>query len=77
MYSKYLKYAPRPHPHILQLPDSFETWISGWYPHWNTQRSQIMAHCRRELIQAVWKYILDNDFIHTIYMESLLHAMMG
>jgi hypothetical protein len=23
-----------------------------------------MAHCRRELIQAVWKYMLDDDFIH-------------
>ena len=66
MYSKYLKYALWPHPHILQLPDSFETWISGWHPHWNTQRNQIMAHCRRELIQAVWKYILDDDFIHAM-----------
>jgi len=55
-----------PHPHILQLPDSFESWISGWHPHWDTQRSQIMAHCRRELIQAVWKYILDDDFIHAM-----------
>lgn len=25
-----------------------------------------MAHCRRELIQAVWKYILDDDFVHAM-----------
>ena len=25
-----------------------------------------MAHCRRELVQAVWKYILDDDFIHAM-----------
>ena len=25
-----------------------------------------MAHCRRELMQAVWKYILDDDFIHAM-----------
>jgi hypothetical protein len=52
--------------HILQLPDSFESWISSWHPHWDTQRSQLMAHCRRELMQAVWKYILDNEFIHAM-----------
>ena len=52
--------------HVLQLPDSFEGWISDWHPHWDTQRSQLMAHCRRELIQAVWKYILDDDFIHAM-----------
>ena len=52
--------------YILQLPDSFESWISSWHPHWDTQRSQLMAHCRRELIQAVWRYILDDDFIHAM-----------
>ena len=54
------------HPHILQLPDSFESWISSWHPRWDTQRSQLMAHCRRELIHAIWKYILDVDFIHAM-----------
>ena len=49
-----------------QLPDSFESWISGWHPRWDTQRSNLMAHCRRELMQAVWKYILDDDFIHAM-----------
>ena len=49
-----------------QLPDSFESWISSWHPHWDTQRSQLMAHCRRELMQAVWRYILDDDFIHAM-----------
>lgn len=53
-------------PTNLQLPDSFTTWISGWHPHWETQRDQLMAHCRRELTQAVWKYILDDDFIHAM-----------
>lgn len=52
--------------HNPQLPDSFESWISGWHPHWDTQRSQLMAHCRRELVQAVWKYILDDDFLHAM-----------
>ena len=54
------------HSHTPQLPDSFESWISSWHPHWDTQRSQLMAHCRRELVQAVWKYILDDDFIHAM-----------
>ena len=55
-----------PTTYTSQLPDSFESWISGWHPHWDTQRSQLMAHCRRELIHAVWKYILDDDFIHAM-----------
>jgi len=25
-----------------------------------------MAHCRRELMHVVWKYILDDDFIHAM-----------
>jgi len=25
-----------------------------------------MAHCRRELMQAIWKYMLDDDFIHAM-----------
>ena len=49
-----------------KLPDSFESWISSWHPHWDTQHRQLMAHCRRELIQTVWKYILDDDFIHAM-----------
>ena len=52
--------------HALQLPDSFESWISSWHPHWDTQRRQLMAHCRRELIHAVWKYLLDDKFIHAM-----------
>ena len=59
-------YGTCSHPHILQLPDSFESWISSWHPRWDTQRSQLMAHCRRELIHAIWKYILDVNFIHAM-----------
>ena len=57
-------------PHIcwiaLQLPDLFESWIASWHPHWETQRNQLMAHCWRELMQAIWKYMLDDDFIHAM-----------
>ena len=63
--------------HVLQLPDSFESWISGWHPHWDTKRSQLMAHCRRELIQAVWKYILDDDFIHAMIYRVVITCYDG
>ena len=65
------------HSHIIQLPDSFETWISGWHPHWDTQRSQLMAHCRRELVQAVWKLILDDDFIHAMWYGVIVTCHDG
>lgn len=67
-------------PHFscaLQLPDSFESWISSWHPQWNTQRSQIMAHCRRELVQAVWKYLLDDDFIHAMIYGVVITCADG
>ena len=51
---------------LPQFPDSFESWISSWHPRWDTQHNQLMAHCRRKLIQAVWRYILDDDFIHAM-----------
>ena len=54
------------HLRTPQLPDSFESWISDWHPHWNSQRSQLMAHCQRELIHTIWKYLLDGDFIHAM-----------
>lgn len=65
------------HTHIPQLPDSFESWISGWHPRWDTQRSQLMAHSRRELVQAVWKFILDDDFIHAMWYGVVITCHDG
>ena len=63
--------------HMSQLPDSFESWISSWHPHWDTQRSQLMAHSRRELVQAVWRFILDDDFIHAMWYGVVITCHDG
>ena len=65
------------HSHVPQLPDSFKSWISSWHPQWNTQHNQLMAHCRHELIQAVWKYILDDEFIHAMIYRIVITCSNG
>jgi len=36
-----------------------------------------MAHCRRELMQAVWKYMLDDDFIRAIIYKVVVTCYDG
>lgn len=31
---------------------------------WETQQKDILTHCRRELIHAVWNLLLDDAFIY-------------
>lgn len=46
------------------LPDSLEDMMKDTHPAWKTQKKSILTHCRRELIHAVWRFLLDDDFIH-------------
>jgi hypothetical protein len=46
----------------FQLPDAFHDWVSENHVNWKTQKKDILAHCRRELMHAVWTRILDDDF---------------
>ena len=55
--TKHLAYIP-------QLPDSLQDELKSYHQKWETQRKDILTHCRRELIHAVWKFLLDDDFIH-------------
>jgi len=50
----------------FQLPDAFYDWASVNHINWKTQKKDILAHCRRELVHAVWRHILDSDFIHAM-----------
>ena len=49
---------------FLQLPDCIQDKIARFNVKWSTQKKIILAHCRRELMHAVWKYLLDDDFLH-------------
>jgi Plavaka transposase len=55
--TKHLAYLP-------QLPDSLQDQLKSFHHKWGTQQKVILTHCRRELMHAVWKFLLDDDFIH-------------
>jgi len=44
---------------------------------WRTQKADIMTHCRRELMHAVWAKILDDDFIHAYIYGIVIKCIDG
>ena len=50
--------------YIPSLPDWLQDIIASSHPKWKTQKKEILTHCRRELMHAVWKMLLDDDFLH-------------
>ena len=50
--------------YIPLLPNSFQDFASSFFSKWGTQKKDLMTHCRQELMHGIWKFLLDNDFIH-------------
>ena len=55
--TKHLAYIP-------QLPDLLQDKLKSFHYKWGTQQVDILTYCRWELMQAVWKILLDDEFIH-------------
>ena len=67
--SKYIRNRPNSGAcqHIAympSLPNSFQDFAATFCSKWNTQKKHILTHCRRELIHGVWRFLLDDDFVH-------------
>jgi len=67
--SKYTCSHPTAHAchHLAYIPsllDWFQDLIASSHPKWATQKKEILTHCRRELVHAVWKVLLDDAFLH-------------
>ncbi|CAL1714261.1 unnamed protein product [Somion occarium] len=67
--SKYIRSQPESGAchhlaYIPSLPDWIQDEIAAWHPKWHTQKKDILTHCRRELMQAVWRFLLDDEFLH-------------
>ncbi|THU80935.1 hypothetical protein K435DRAFT_694639 [Dendrothele bispora CBS 962.96] len=67
--SKYIRSMPNSGAchhvaYIPSLPDTFNDFASAFHRNWKTQKGDILTHCRRELMHAVWKLLLDDDFLH-------------
>ncbi|KAF8157741.1 hypothetical protein K438DRAFT_1986355 [Mycena galopus ATCC 62051] len=50
--------------YISSLPGSIQDKIASFHAKWGTQKSEILTHCRRELMHAVWTLLLDDEFMH-------------
>ena len=67
--SKYIRSQPNSGAcqhiaYIPSLPDSFQDFAASFCHKWGTQKKDILTHCRRELIHSVWKFLLDDGFVH-------------
>jgi hypothetical protein len=67
--SKYIRLKPNSGAtkhlaYIPPLPDSLQDELKTFHPKWETQQKGILTHCRRELMHAVWRFLLDDDFVH-------------
>lgn len=55
--TKHLAYIP-------PFPDRLQDDLKDFHHKWDTQQRDILTHCRRELMHAVWKFLLDEEFFH-------------
>lgn len=50
--------------YIPSIPDSIKHDISKFNINWKTQAKEIITHCNCELMHAVWRFLLDDEFVH-------------
>ncbi|KAF9463410.1 hypothetical protein BDZ94DRAFT_1130921, partial [Collybia nuda] len=63
--------------YIPSLPDSLQDFASSFFSKWGTQKKDLMTHCRRELMHGVWKFLLDDDFIHAYKYGMVIKCADG
>src|SRR6266581_942341 len=68
--TKHLAYIP-------PLPDSLQDQLKSFHRKWDTQHKDILTHCRRELVHAVWKFILDEDFLYAYAFGMVVRSPDG
>ncbi|KAL1703844.1 hypothetical protein EV121DRAFT_207048 [Schizophyllum commune] len=80
--SKYIRCQPTSGAclHLAYIPSlSAETKrkIADFHSKWKTQHKQILTHCKRELMQEVWRILLgDKEFLDA-YREGFVMAING
>ena len=63
--------------YIPSLPDSFQDFAARFHKKWGTQKKDIITHCRRELMHAVLKILLDDEFIHAYKYGMVIRCVDG
>ena len=57
--------------------NSFQDFAASFCHKWNTQKKDILTHCRRELIHSVWKFLLNDDFVHAYKYGMVIKCADG
>jgi hypothetical protein len=47
---------------ISQLSDKIQDFYTNKFG--TSATAAVLTHCKRELMQAIWSYLLDSDFLH-------------
>ncbi|KAJ2935345.1 hypothetical protein H1R20_g1749, partial [Candolleomyces eurysporus] len=66
--------------YIPFLPDSFQTELGNWHTKFSKSKQQqkdILTHCRRELMHAVWRMLLDDEFLHAYTYGIVIKCVDG
>ncbi|KAI5893687.1 uncharacterized protein SCHCODRAFT_02666771 [Schizophyllum commune H4-8] len=80
--SKYIRCQPTSGAclHLAYIPSlSAETKrkIAAFHAKWDTQQKQILTHCKRELMQAVWAILLEDDEFLKAYRYGFVMEING
>ncbi|KAJ7185362.1 hypothetical protein C8R46DRAFT_377085 [Mycena filopes] len=80
--SKYIRAKPNSGAehhvaYIPSLPDSVQDLLSTFHAKWSTQKGEVLTHCRRELMHAVWKHLLDDEFLHAYKYGIVIRCADG
>jgi len=67
--SKYVRCQPNSSAmkhlaYIPLFPDSLQDQLQAFHEKWDTQQKDILTHCRRDLMHEVWKFLINDDFLH-------------
>ncbi|CAA7270389.1 unnamed protein product [Cyclocybe aegerita] len=58
---------------LNQIPER----LADFHVKWGTQKKDIKAHCQRELMHAVWKFLLDDKFLHAFCYGMVIKCADG
>ncbi|KAK7024548.1 hypothetical protein VNI00_016223 [Paramarasmius palmivorus] len=63
--------------YIPSLPDLFADFARDAHSKWRTQQKDILAHCRREVMHAVWAFLLTDEFVHAYRYGIVIECADG
>ncbi|KAF9255475.1 hypothetical protein L218DRAFT_884065, partial [Marasmius fiardii PR-910] len=59
------------------LPDIFTDFVKSNHERLKTQKQDIFTHCKRELMHAVWRLLLNDEFVHAFKYGIVIKCADG